>query len=73
MFLIKSNFKADEFGVKALETVKQKLKEKIESVRCPVHNQTGKAVIEQRSDGNVGYKISGCCDALTDAVKKSLA
>ena len=72
MFSIKSDCDADKFGEKALEVAKENLKTRIEAVRCPVHNQTGKAVIEQ-SGTSISYKISGCCDALTAAVKKSLA
>jgi hypothetical protein len=67
---------ASQFGDKlteaAMEIVKSNLRAKIEAVRCPVHNQNAEAVFEQGPGENFTYKVHGCCDALTDAVKKSL-
>lgn len=74
MFSIKitSNFDANKLADQIIDSAKKNLKAKIEAVRCPVHNKTGKAVIEQDARGNVNYQVHGCCHALADAVKKAL-
>jgi hypothetical protein len=62
----------DNLAERALEMTKQHIREKIEDVRCPIHNKTGRAVLEQGPGNNFTYKVEGCCDALAEAVKESI-
>jgi hypothetical protein len=52
----------------AIEALKERLKSKIEGIRCPIHDQNAKAVLEEGPE--LKYRIHGCCDVLTEEVKK---
>ncbi|MGB7283993.1 MAG: hypothetical protein WBE13_17135 [Candidatus Acidiferrum sp.] len=62
----------DRMKEAAVEAVKDSLREKIEAVRCPVHNQNAKAVLKETTGGKLNYDIQGCCEVLIEEVKKSL-
>jgi hypothetical protein len=53
-----------------LEKARKELRAKIESVRCPVHNQRAEAI--SKDSRGVNFEVRGCCEALTEAVKKVL-
>jgi len=63
---------ADKMTEAAVEVVKNSLQEKIEAVRCPVHNQNAKAILKETTGGKMNYDIQGCCEELIVEVKRSL-
>ena len=65
---------ASEFSAnlkrEVIEAAKEKVRQKIEAVRCPVHGTTGTAVLTENPNNDFGYGVTGCCDALGEAVKR---
>ena len=68
----------DEFGGSREDEIMKRtarmVSEEVELIRCPVHNQSASSVTFVRADNGkyLSYEVEGCCDKLTDRVKRQL-
>ena len=62
----------DALAEAVMDAAKKQIRDKIESVRCPVHGGNARAEFKEGSDKQLRYEIHGCCDSLVQQVKKSL-
>jgi hypothetical protein len=56
-----------------LVSIKDAMRAKIEAVRCPVHNKTGKAILVEDTGANFKFGIDGCCESLSEAVQAAIS
>ena len=56
----------------AVGAAKNSIPARIEQVHCAVHDQNAKAVLKATTEGELIYEIQGCCDELTEEVKRLL-
>jgi hypothetical protein len=54
------------------QIAKDRIRSKIEAVKCPVHDQTGKATLHEGPRGEITYELEGCCEALDQAVAEQV-
>ena len=68
---IKEN--VQEAAKEAGKKKKNLIVEKMEAVRCPVHNESGTVeVLPGPTSNTFRYRLSGCCDALSKAAEEML-
>jgi hypothetical protein len=63
----------DAFKDTVRDAAKEALRSRVESVACPVHGQKAQVSSIDPSASGWNYSIHGCCDALTEAVRKMLS
>ena len=66
----------DKFGdaitAAALEEAARNVKAKLQSVRCPDHNQSPRVEVSGPSLDKLEWTIHGCCQKLIDEATKTL-
>lgn len=60
--MAKLTFNRDEFMKNAMEALKQKVMERLQSIRCPVHGQTATVHFQGEEGTQLKYSISACCE-----------
>ena len=55
-----------------LQSVQESITKSVGSVRCPTHGQTPKIKVKRRKIDSLSIEVSGCCEQLTETVKKKL-
>jgi hypothetical protein len=62
----------DAFTAAIYEDLAKKVRQKLASVRCPDHHQAPNVEITGSAKGNLGWKVSGCCQKLIDRATDAL-
>jgi hypothetical protein len=58
----------------AISSATEHIKQQVESIRCPVHNQTAKEVSAVESgEGRQTFDVACCCEALRAEIEKAFA
>lgn len=61
----------DNIGDAAVQLAASAIRERVSSVRCPVHGQSAGSVRVTRSGDKVSYEFTACCEQLKAAVAKA--
>lgn len=71
--MLSMNFKFDERAfMRAIQDgAKKTIEDKVRHIRCPEHNETARIRFTGHGD-KLTWEVSGCCDALAEAVKNAL-
>jgi len=63
----------DAFTEAIYKDLAKAVQRKLASVRCPEHHEAPSVEITGSRRGNLGWKISGCCQRLIDSATRALS
>jgi hypothetical protein len=69
---VSPNHVTDAIMGAVLKGIEDIVKKKVGSVRCPKHGQAPTIAVKGATLNKLSFDIHGCCEGLTEAVRKKL-